>query len=99
MPTTTFAEHSWRGSIRYALKLRSGLRLFFDNGRIEIDTYGVERAIRPIALNRKAALFAGPDQAGFHLGYFADALTRLVNRHPARQIDQLMPWAYANQVA
>jgi hypothetical protein len=31
--------------------------------------------------------------------YLADALTRLVNRHPASQIDQLMPWAYTNQVA
>jgi hypothetical protein len=33
--------------------------------------------------------------------YLADVLTRLVNRHPASQIDQLMPWAYAqaNQVA
>ena len=31
--------------------------------------------------------------------YLADALTRLVNRHPASQIDQLMPWAYANEVA
>ena len=27
--------------------------------------------------------------------YLADVLTRLVNRHPASQIDQLMPWAYA----
>jgi hypothetical protein len=27
--------------------------------------------------------------------YLADTLTRLVNRHPASQIDQLMPWAYA----
>ena len=31
--------------------------------------------------------------------YLADVLSRLVNRHPASQIDQLMPWAYANQVA
>jgi transposase len=33
--------------------------------------------------------------------YLADVLTRLVNRHPASQIDQLMPWAYAqaNRVA
>ena len=28
--------------------------------------------------------------------YLADVLSRLVNRHPASQIDQLMPWAYAN---
>jgi transposase len=30
--------------------------------------------------------------------YLADVLSRLVNRHPASQIDQLMPWAYANPV-
>ncbi len=28
----------------------------------------------------------------------ASTLTRLINRHPASQIDQLMPWAYANPV-
>jgi transposase len=104
-------------AIRYALKLWSGLRLFLDDGRIEIDTNVVERAIRPIALNRKNALFAGSDHGGVHWGviaslietcklnavdpqaYLADVLSRLVNRHPASQIDQLMPWAYANQVA
>jgi transposase len=104
-------------SIRYALKLWSGLGLFLDDGRIEIDTNVVERAIRPIALNRKNALFAGSDQGGIHWGviaslietcklnavdpqaYLADVLSRLVNRHPASQIDQLMPWAYANPVA
>jgi IS66 C-terminal element len=31
--------------------------------------------------------------------YLTDVLRRLVNRHPARQIDQLVPWAYANRVA
>jgi hypothetical protein len=30
--------------------------------------------------------------------YLASTLTRLVNRHPASQIDQLMPWAYPDQV-
>ena len=102
---------------RYALKLWFGLRLFLDDGRIEIDTNVVERAIRPIALNRKNALFAGSDQGGVHWGviaslietcklnavdpqaYLADALSRLVNRHPASQIDQLMPSAYADPVA
>jgi transposase len=104
-------------AIRYALKLWSGLRLFLDDGRIEIDTNVVERAIRPIALNRKNALFAGSDQGGLHWGviaslietcklnavdpqaYLADVLSRLVNRHPASGIDQLMPWAYADPVA
>ena len=35
--------------------------LFLDDGRIEIDSNAVERTIRPIALNRKNALFAGHD--------------------------------------
>ena len=39
-------------AIRYALKLWSGLRLFLDDGRIEIDTNVVERTIRPIAVTR-----------------------------------------------
>ncbi len=30
--------------------------------------------------------------------YLASTLSRLVNRHPARRIDDLMPWAYADQV-
>jgi len=104
-------------AIRYALKLWCGLTVFLDDGRVEIDSNVVERSIRPIALSRKNALFAGSDQGGVHWGviaslietcklnavdpqaYLADVLTRLVNRHPASQIDQLMPWAYANPMA
>jgi hypothetical protein len=33
--------------------------LFLEDGRLELDTNTVERAIRPIALGRKNALFAG----------------------------------------
>jgi Transposase IS66 family/IstB-like ATP binding protein len=50
------------------------LRLFLDDGRIEIDTNVVERAIRPIALNRKNALFAGSDQGGVHWGVIASLI-------------------------
>jgi len=32
---------------------------FIDDGRIELDNNTIERSIRPIALNRKNALFAG----------------------------------------
>ena len=35
-------------------------------GRIELDNNTVERSIRPIALNRKNALFAGSDGGGEH---------------------------------
>jgi transposase len=53
-------------AIRYALKRWDGLSLFLDDGRIEIDSNTVERAIRPIALNRKNALFAGSDRGAEH---------------------------------
>jgi transposase len=48
-------------AIRYALSRWDGLTRFVDDGRIEIDSNVVERAIRSIALNRKNALFAGSD--------------------------------------
>ena len=35
---------------------------FLEDGRIELDTNAVERAMRPIALSRKNALFAGHDE-------------------------------------
>ena len=38
-------------AIRYALSRWAGLTRFLDDGRIEIDSNVVERAIRPIALN------------------------------------------------
>jgi transposase len=48
-------------AIRYALPRWEGLTRFPEDGRIEIDSNTVERSIRPIALNRKNALFAGSD--------------------------------------
>ncbi len=49
-------------AIRYGLNHWDGLIRFLDDGRIELDTNAVERAMRPIALNRKNALFAGCDE-------------------------------------
>src|SRR5215210_5319400 len=48
-------------AIRYTLSRWEGLTRFIDDGRIELDNNTVERSIRPIALNRKNALFAGSD--------------------------------------
>jgi transposase len=45
--------------IRYGLKRWDGLTRFLDDGRLEMDTNGVENSIRPIPLTRKNALFAG----------------------------------------
>ena len=58
-------------AIRYALNHWSGLILFLDDGRLELDTNTVERAMRPVALGRKNALFAGSDSGGRHWAIIA----------------------------
>lgn len=61
-------------AIRYTLTRWEGLTHFIDDGRIEIDSNTVERAIRPIALNRKNALFAGSDGGGEHWAIIASLI-------------------------
>jgi transposase len=51
-------------AIHYALTRWDGLSRFLDDGRIDLDSNTVERSIRPLALNRKNALFAGSDEGG-----------------------------------
>jgi len=51
-------------AIRYALNHREGLGRFLDDGRIELDNNVAERAIRPLCLSRKNALFASGDDGG-----------------------------------
>jgi transposase len=53
-------------AIRYALRHWTGLVLFLEDGRVELDTNVIERALRPIALGRKNALFAGSDGGARH---------------------------------
>ena len=48
-------------ALAYIAKYWDGHCIFLTDGRIEIDNNSVERTIRPIALNRKNALFAGHD--------------------------------------
>ena len=50
------------GAIRYALNHRDGLERFLEDGRAEIDSNTIERAIRPLVLGRKNALFASGDE-------------------------------------
>jgi hypothetical protein len=61
-------------AIRYALSRWDGLTRFINDGRIEIDSNVVERAIRPIALNRKNALFAGSDGGAENWGIVASLI-------------------------
>jgi len=51
-------------AIRYALNHWSGLERFLADGRIELDSNSIERAMRPVALSRKNSLFAGSDEGG-----------------------------------
>jgi transposase len=62
------------GAIRYALGLWEGLIRFLDDGRIEIDSNTVERSMRPLALNRKNALFAGSDEGGANWALLASLI-------------------------
>lgn len=48
-------------AIRYGLNHWEGLTRFLDDGRIDLDSNIVERSMRPQALTRKNALFAGHD--------------------------------------
>jgi transposase len=53
-------------AMRYAIRHWDGLVVFLDDGRVEMDTNVVERAIRPHTLTRKNALFAGSDGGARH---------------------------------
>src|ERR1700730_18085320 len=48
-------------AIRYAIKHWEGLTRFLEDGGIDLDSNIVERSMRPQALTRKNALFAGHD--------------------------------------
>jgi hypothetical protein len=61
-------------AIRYLLSRWEGLTRFLDDGRIEIDSNVVERSIRPLAPNRKNALFAGSDGGGEHWAIIASLI-------------------------
>lgn len=58
-------------AIRYVLTRWDGLVMFVDDGHLELDTNPVERSMRPIALNRKNALFAGSDDGAEHWAILA----------------------------
>ena len=84
---TTLAE-----AIRYALSRWEGLCLFLEDGRIEIDNNAVERAIRPLALNRKNALFAGSDGGAEHWAVIASLIEtcKLLGVEPRNYLDDVI---------
>ena len=78
-------------AMRYALRHWSGLLVFLDDGCVEIDSNVVERAIRPIPMTRKAALFAGSDGGARH---WAIAMTLI----QTAKLNGVEPMAYLTDV-
>jgi len=61
-------------ALKYIAKYWNGLILFLADGRIEMDNNPVERTIRPIAINRKNALFAGHETGAENWGMIASLI-------------------------
>jgi transposase len=64
-------------AIRYAFSRWHGLTRFLNDGRVELDTTPVERAIRPVTLGRKNHLFAGSDGDGRRRAVVSYSVARL----------------------
>ena len=64
-----------------------GLQTFLHDGRVEIDSNAVENLIRPIALTRKNALFAGHDEGG-------RTWARIASLIATAKINNVEPFAY-----
>lgn len=73
--------------LAYIHNHRDGLQTFLTDGRVEIDSNSVENLVRPIALNRKNALFAGHDEGGRAWGRIASLIETC-------KINGVEPFAY-----
>lgn len=78
-------------AIRYALTRWDALCRFLQDGRIELDTNPVERAIRPVALGRKNHLFAGSDGGGARWATVASLVE-------TARLNGVEPYAYLRDV-
>ncbi len=78
-------------ALKYIAKYWDGLCLFLADGRVEMDNNAVERAIRPIAINRKNALFAGHDAGAQNWGVIASLIETC-------KLNDVEPQAYLTDV-
>src|SRR3712207_6007059 len=79
-------------AIRYALARRASLERFLSDGRIELDSNTVERAIRPQTITRKNSLFAGSDGGGRTWAAIASlpATAKMNNGDPHARLTQML---------
>jgi transposase len=85
-PRSSLAE-----AIRYALNRWEALCVFLEDGRIELDTNTVERAIRPVTLGRKNHLFAGSDGGAHRWATVCSLIT-------TAKLNDVEPYAYLEDV-
>ena len=78
-------------AIRYALARWDSLCCFLNDGRIELDTNTVERAIRPITLGRKNHLFAGSDGGAERWATVCSLIT-------TAKLNNVEPFAYLKDI-
>ncbi len=79
------------GAIRYALARWPALCRFLDDGRVDLDTNTVERAIRSVTLGRKNHLFAGSDGG-------ADRWATVTSLITTAKLNDVEPYAYLKDV-
>lgn len=78
-------------AVRYILKSWEPLGVFLDDGRVELDSNRVENLIRPHALTRKNALFAGHDEG-------AEAWARIASLIGTCRVNGVEPYGYMKAV-
>ena len=80
-----------RTALGYAHRQRGALVRFFDDGRLKLDNNASERALRRIAVGRKAWLFVGSDDHG-------QAAGNLLTLIASARLHRLDPEAYLRDV-
>jgi transposase len=78
-------------AIRYALGRWEGLCVFLSDGRVEMDTNVIERAMRPQKLTVKNTLFAGSDAGAKHWAIVASLIETC-------RLNGIEPFAYLKDI-
>lgn len=76
-----------RAALAYIARHWDGLMVFLEDGRVEMDSNAVENRIRPQALTRKNALFAGHDEGAASCACVASLIE-------SARLNQVEPYAY-----